>query len=137
MAENVAQQFLAEKKWADITPISRGIAVDPEETSPETNAAELLAQRGINVSGHVATQLTAADANCATVILAVSSKNKDQIVSAFPTAKEKTFLLADYAVGTDIDIEDAYGKEMPAYRKVLAQLDEYVPEALTKVHERD
>lgn len=134
MSEAVAKQFLAEKGWTDITVLGRGVKVNPANIAPEENAVELLQGRGIDVSSHTATQLTAAEVESATVILPVSFKNLGQVITFEPASRDKSFLLSDYAVGKQQDIEDAWGKEMPAYREALAQIDEYVPAALAKLH---
>jgi protein-tyrosine phosphatase len=134
MAREIAAKYLASKHWTDITVAGRGTKVDPTELAPEKHAVELLAARGIDVSSHVAAQLTAADVAGATVILPVSQKNEGQVVSAYPTARTKTHLLSQYAIGANTDIEDAWGKDYPAYQQAAAQLDQYVPEALAKVH---
>ncbi|MFJ3957108.1 hypothetical protein [Arthrobacter sp. NPDC090010] len=135
MSEEIAKKFLADKGWTDITVLGRGIKVDPKDTSPEKHAAELLKARGIDVSSHVAAQLTDDEAKIATIILPVSFKNLGQVVTFKPDTRDKSFLLGDFALGKQEDIEDAWGKELPAYQKALAQIDEYVPAALTKIHE--
>lgn len=135
MSEEIAKKFLADKGWTDITVLGRGINVDPKDTAPEKHAAELLKARGIDVSKHVATQLTDEEAAKAAIILPVSFKNLGQVVTFQPGARDKSFLLGDYSVNKKEDIEDAWGKELPVYQKALAQIDEFVPAALTKIHE--
>lgn len=135
MSEEVAKKFLADKGWTDITVMGRGIQIDPKDTAPEQHAAELLKARGIDVSTHVATQLTAKEAADATVILPVSFKNLGQVITFNPETTGKSFLLGDYSVKKQADIEDAWGKDLPVYQKALAQIDEYVPAALTRIHE--
>ena len=134
MSEAVAKQFLAEKGWTGITALGRGVNVNPENIAPEKYAVELLKERGIDVSTHTATQLTAEEAASASVILPVSFKNLGQVITFQPVTRDKSFLLSDYAVGKQEDIEDAWGKELPAYQEALAQIDEYVPAALAKLH---
>jgi protein-tyrosine phosphatase len=134
MAEAIAKKFLADKGWTDITVIGRGIAIDAKETSPEAFAAQLLKDRGIDVSQHRAAQLSAKEAADATIILPVSFKNLGQVLTIYPDTRDKSFLLGDYSVGQKTDIEDAYGKDLPVYQKALSQVDEYVPAALTKIH---
>ena len=134
MAEQLGRKFLADKHWTDIRVIGRGIKVDPKDLSPEKFAAQLLKERGIDVAGHVATPLTAQEVATATVILPVSAKNQKQVVEAYPSAASRTTLLATYAVGEKVDVEDAWGKPLPAYLTVQSQLDRYIPAALAKVH---
>ncbi len=134
MAEELSRRILAEKHWTDIEVLGRGTKVDPTELAPEKFAAQLLAARGIDVAGHTAAPLTAHDVASATVILAVAAKNQKQVVAAYPSAGSKTDLLAQYAVGEKIDVEDAWGKPLSAYEQTEAQLDRYLPAALAKVH---
>jgi protein-tyrosine-phosphatase len=79
------------------------------------NAVELMAERGIDISHHVATQL-------------------GEVVTIYPVTRDKSFLLGDFAVGQQVDITDAWGQPMSVYQQALAQIDQYVPAALTKTH---
>ena len=99
---------------------------------PEANVVKLLKDRGIDVSAHLAAQITANDVRHADVLLTMTDKHKTRLVDAYPEAKAKTFTLAEYATGTTADVPDAWGKPMEVYVAMIAQLDSYLPAVLKK-----
>ena len=115
-----------------IAVISRAIDQDPYESTPEANAAALLAERGIDVSAHRATQITANDVRHSDVILTMTAAHKEKLIALFPDAKGKTFTLADYATGKPADVADAFGKPMDFYRGMMHQVEAYLGPVLTK-----
>ena len=115
-----------------VAVIGRGVDQDPFDLSPEPNAETLLLQHGIDVSGHRAAQLTAGDVKHADVILTMTAKHKATVIGLFPDAKDKVFTLAEYATGEPADVADAYGKPMPVYEQVYAQIAGYLPAALER-----
>jgi protein-tyrosine phosphatase len=112
--------------------ISRAVDMDPFDVHPEANVVILLRERGIDVSSHIAAQLTANDVRHADLVLTMTTKHKAKVLESFPEARDKTFVLADYATGEAVDVPDAWGKPMEVYQAMLHQLDQYVPAALAK-----
>lgn len=125
-------KVLINKMGEHIAVISRAVDMDPFDIHPEAHAAKLLKDRGIDVSAHVATQITANDVRHADVLLTMTEKHKTRLIDAYPEAKAKTFTLAEYATGTTADVPDAWGKPMEVYVSMIAQLDTYLPAALKK-----
>lgn len=130
-AEALANARIA-KDHLPIAVISRAVDQDPYEIKPEANAAALLAERGIDVSGHRSTQITANDVRHSDLILTMTAAHKDKLIALFPEAKDKTFTLADYATGNHADVADAFGKPMDFYRGMVKQVEAYLGPALTK-----
>jgi protein-tyrosine phosphatase len=130
-AEALAKARIA-RDHLSILVISRALDQDPYEMTPEANAAALLAERGIDVSAHRATQLTANDVRHSDVILTMTAAHKKKLETLFPEAKGKTFTLADYAGSGTKDVEDAFGKPMAVYRTMIAQVDGYIGPALAR-----
>ncbi len=120
------------KMGAHIAVISRAVDMDPFDVHPEANVVKLLKDRGIDVSAHLAAQITANDVRHADVLLTMTDKHKTRLVDAYPEAKAKTFTLAEYATGTTADVPDAWGKPMEVYVAMIAQLDSYLPAVLKK-----
>ena len=131
MAETIARA-LAEKRHMPLAVISRGLDVDPFDEMPEPNALALMKARGLDVAGHRARRLKAADAAHADLILTMTPAHADKVVALYPEARAKVFTLARYAAGLDEPIPDAWGKPMTVYRQVVAQLERLVPLALAK-----
>ena len=116
----------------NIQVISRAVDLNPYNLVPEANAEALLKQRGIDVSAHRAAPLTAADIKYSDLILTATTRHKELIIAAFPAAAAKTHTMAEYATGTSVDIDDAFGKDMAFYEHVLGQIESYMPAVLTK-----
>lgn len=112
--------------------ISRGVDADPFERQVEMNAQILWLERGIDLSQHRAEQITPQDVKRATLILCLTAKHAARVVESYPEAKDKVFVLSEYAVGRAEDIEDPYGKPIEAYRTMLADLDRLVPAAVDR-----
>ena len=123
---------IIQKQGLKIAVISRAVDMDPFDIHPEANAAKILKDRGLDVSQHLAVQLTANDVRHADVILTMTAKHKDKLVALFPEAKEKTFTLSEYATGNYAEVADAWGKPMEVYVTMIGQLDDFVPKALDK-----
>ena len=118
---------------AKVAVISRAVDVDPFDVHPEANAAKLLKDRGIDVSGHIAAQITPNDVQHADLILTMTEKHMARLLVAYPDARSKTFTLAEYATGVTADVPDAWGKPMEVYVAMIGQLDAYLPAALKKI----
>lgn len=131
MAEHLARTMAA-RDGLRVAVISRGLDVDSFDEAPEPNAKALLAERGVDVAGHVARSLTAGDVAHADVVLTMTAAHLKAVVARYPTARGKAFTLAAYATGEAADVPDAWGKPLADYRAVLAQLDRYLPLALAK-----
>lgn len=130
-AEAIADQIIKEKHLNALV-ISRAVDVDPFEVRPEVFAAELLKQRGLDVSHHRAQQLTAQDVKHADVIVTMTAKHRDAVIALYPDAKDKVFTIAEYATGKPGEVADAYGKPMATYETMVKQVSDFVPLVLEK-----
>jgi protein-tyrosine phosphatase len=130
-AEALANARIA-RDHLPVLVISRALDQDPYDVRPETNAATLLSERGIDVAAHRATQLTENDVRHSDVILTMTAAHKEKLLAQFPGAQGKTFTLADYAHEGSEDVEDAFGKPMEVYRAMIKQVETYLGPALTR-----
>lgn len=130
-AEALANVRIA-KDHLPVAVISRALDQDPYAVKPEANAAQLLRERGIDVSAHRATQITSNDVRHSDVILTMTAAHKDKLIALFPEAKDKTFTIADYAAGKPDDVADAFGKPMDFYRGMVKQVEAYLGPVLAK-----
>jgi len=130
-AEALANVRIA-KDHLPVAVISRALDQDPYAAKPEANAAALLKERGIDVSAHRATQITANDVRHSDLILTMTAAHKDKLIALFPEAKDKTFTIADYADGKPDDVADAFGKPMDFYHGMVKQVEAYLGPVLTK-----
>ncbi len=130
-AEELATVIIKTKNLP-IAVISRAVDEDPFDIKPEPNAAKLLSEHGIDVSGHRAVQLNANDIRHADLILTMTASHKAKVLQLFPEAKDKVFTLAEYSTGKPEDVSDAYGKPLEVYQAMFKQVDGYLEPALDK-----
>ncbi len=120
-AEALAAAIVREKKL-NVLLISRAVDVDPFETAPEANVVTLLKQRGIDVSGHHAQQLTAQDVKRADLVVTMTARHRDTVLALYPDAKAKVVVMGEFVTGQQLDVVDAYGKPMEAYEAMVKQV---------------
>ncbi|MEP9378005.1 hypothetical protein ABLE91_14900 [Aquabacter sp. CN5-332] len=130
-AETMARIY-ALSHTIDARFISRGIDVNPYEEKVEMNAQVLWSRKGVDLSGHVAAQVTDRDMKRSDVVLTLTQKHKDHLLAVFPEAAGKTFTLSEYAGSGPADVEDPWGKPMDAYERMFSELTTLVPTAVEK-----
>ena len=131
MAETLTRA-LVKRRGLHVAVISRGLDVDPFDEAPEANAVILMSGRGFDVSAHRARSLSSTDTKHADLILTMTAKHAETVIAAYPQVAARTSTLAQFATDAAADIPDAWGKPMADYRAVLAQLDIYLPLALSR-----
>ncbi|MDP3562521.1 MAG: hypothetical protein Q8R83_10135 [Legionellaceae bacterium] len=121
MAEYYANYY-ATKQHLDIIANSAGVNVDPKNTSPEQFAIQVMAQQGINIKDHTAQQVDKINISNATLVLAMTEKQKQAILKIAQKGKNIR-TLTECATGTNTDIEDAYGKPVNIYKETRNQIE--------------
>jgi protein-tyrosine phosphatase len=109
MCEALARQSLAEQKRSDIIVTSAGThAIPGRQAHPY--AISTASQMGIDLSHHNARALNAEMVEQADAILAMDCRNVVELVSQFPRARNKIYMLGAYAEnhGKFVEIEDPY-----------------------------
>lgn len=115
---------------------SAGVAASPGDKA-SAPAVEVMAEAGIDLSGHQATRLTPDLAAAADLVLTMTAGHKQAVLQLAPTARTKTFTLKEYVrirLGPDgegrdgsaggEDIADPYGAETAVYRSCAGELQE-------------
>jgi protein-tyrosine phosphatase len=131
MAEALANAMI-HQQGLHIQVISRALDRNPYNVDPEPNATTLLKQAGIDVSGHLAVQLTPQDVRHSDLILTATEKHKAGVTAIYPEAAAKIFTFSEYATGQAVDIVDAFGQPMSVYEQVFGQINGYLPAILAK-----
>ena len=108
---------------------SRGIYAEGGRASE--NALSVMDKMGIDITGHISTQLTCDDVNEADLVLAMTKVHKAAILSVMPEAKDKVFTLGEYAGGGDIS--DPYGGDEAVYEKCARELYDYIERIVEKL----
>ena len=83
------------------------------------------AERGIDISGHVASALQLEHVVAADLIIVMEENHRMSIFHYAPGSLHKVFLLSELAGGND-DLHDPYGRDKDAYRATLAIIDGYL-----------
>ena len=118
----------------DVTIDSAGTyaMVDHPASGGSINA---MAQRGLDISGHRAKQLTAELVNKADVILVMEERHRRSIFVTWPRAIMKTLLLSELSGGHE-GIDDPYGGEQWEYDQTAEIIEGYVQRGMPALLKR-
>jgi protein-tyrosine phosphatase len=83
-------------------------------------AVELLRERGVDISGHRARQLTARLVTAADVVLAMEQGHVRSIEATFPHARGRVHRIGRWQ---GFDVPDPYGKPRAAFEHALARIE--------------
>ena len=144
MAEGIFKKMLKEKTEDDskFNILSAGIsALSGMSATPE--AIKVMAEQGINISRHIATQAQEDLVKKADLILVMSKRHKDYIKTKFTFNQDKIYLLKEFAqIGefkniqkTDgnYEVVDPLGRTIEFYRIVARELKENLEKILDKI----
>ena len=120
MAEAMLQEALKDR--SDISVTSAGIAALEGYPASEHSLA-LMAERGLDISGHKARQLTPEMITATDLILVMETGHKRAIDEQDPTVRGKIYRLGEWQ---DIDIPDPHRKPREAFEKALTLIEQGV-----------
>ncbi|MBN1658078.1 MAG: low molecular weight protein arginine phosphatase [Anaerolineae bacterium] len=131
MAAGLLRKRLADGGLDHHTVTSAGVwALDGQPASE--HAVTVMAERGIDITAHIAHTLNAADVANADLILAMSREHTGAILNTWPQYGWKVHRLAEMA-GKRRDVEDPYGQPVEAYRACAAEIGRYIDEGLDRI----
>lgn len=131
MAEGIFKD-LADKNNLEIKVSSAGTqAFDGDNASD--NAIIALKKINIDISKHKSKLIHKGLLDEADLILTMSSSHKKAIINKFPEAREKTYLLNEYAFGRVKDIEDPFGGSLQYYEKARDEIYKAIEKIVRKV----
>jgi protein-tyrosine-phosphatase len=81
-----------------------------------------MAERGVDLSRHIATALTPEDVQSAALLLVMEERHRQMILRHSPEARGKVMLWRELA-GEKQDVPDPYVYGMPEYAETLALLE--------------
>lgn len=100
MAQALLQQMLAEQGLTQVSVRSAGTAAVPgDKASPL--AAQALQEIGVDLSNHSAQEVNGELVAWADLILAMTRRHREFVISAFPEAADKTYLLQEFVTVSD------------------------------------
>ena len=109
----------------------------PSDAAASPPAVAVLAERGIDLSAHRSRMLDTAQVAAADLIVVMTAAHRQGVLSAFPQAAGKVFLLTGFGVkkkGTDI--ADPIGLSVDVYRKTRDQIDEALSDLILYLAEK-
>jgi protein-tyrosine phosphatase len=145
-----------EHRTGDPISVSSAGTAGWEGSPAMPEAVEAAAERGVNISGHVATRLRPGMAAVADLVLCMAAEHRDQIASDEPQAVDRTFTLkelvrlleggaraaaapaariaaaaaaragAEAGEQEDEDIADPLGLPLDGYRAIASELDDWI-----------
>ncbi len=81
-------------------------------------SAQIMAERGIDLSGHVASMLTTEDVETADLLLVMEERHRELILRYWPAAEGRVILWRELA-GEALDVPDPYVYGRPEYEQAL------------------
>jgi len=106
-----------------------------EDHPPAPLAAEVMAERGVDISSHRSHSLTLRDMEDADLVVVMTQGHKEALSLELPQGKGKIYLLSELA-GEKYDIEDPYGTEsLDLYQQCADQIEELLREGYPRLIE--
>jgi protein-tyrosine phosphatase len=132
MAEALLKGILAREGLAtDYVVRSAGVwAANGRPASPY--AIQVMAERGMDISGHQAHSLTQADVEEADLILVMTSGHAEAIETLLPQYKAKIHLLSEMA-GRRHDIPDPGGGPLYEYLQCADELEDLIEQSYRQI----
>lgn len=127
MAQWLLKQKLQEQKRGDVEVLSAGIMYSGG-LSASYETRELLARKGIDVSGHRSQRITVEMLDKSDIILVMERLHEQRLLYLHPQIKNRLFLLKEFARVTDfdLDIPDPIGRPKEFYEETFAIIEEAV-----------
>lgn len=131
IAEAIFKKMLRDQKRFDIEVSSAGV-MTLSGIGASQIARDVLAREGIDVSGHIAREVTKEVIRKSDLIFVMERVHEDAIVKLAPEAKNRVFLLKEFAKINDenLDIIDPMGKPLDFYEQAFA----IIKEALERIN---
>jgi protein-tyrosine phosphatase len=127
MAEALLRDALREQQ--DVIVESAGLGALVDHPASE-HAVTLMHERGLDISGHRARQITPDMVHAADLVLVMEAGHRRVIDANEPAARAKVYRLGEWQ---DRDISDPYRQPREAFEAALADIDEGVAEWAKRV----
>lgn len=130
---NICRSPMAEGLLAAALPAcqvrSAGLGALVGSPADET-AVRLLRTRGIDISGHRATQITRQMCLDSEVVLVMEAEQRRRLEEMYPQARGRIFRLGDLA---KLDVPDPYRQPEQAFRDALALIEQGVDQWVQRI----
>ncbi len=98
------------------------------------HALAVMAERGIDISDHVAHSVNGADVAEADLVLTMSQEHVEFVLRMWPQYRWKVHRLAEMA-GKKKDVWDPYGESVEAYREAAEIISDYIDRGIKRILE--
>lgn len=118
-----------EKISADVMVASAGIAALVDKPA-DSMAQELLKNRGLDISGHRARQLTSSILLGSDLVLTMDTRQQEQIEDMLPSIRGRVHRLGKW---TGFDVPDPYKRPKLVFEQALALIEQGVDDWQKKI----
>ena len=134
MAEGLLRQRLAQEGLDARHQVSSTGVWAVEGRPASENGVAVMAEGGIDISGHVARTISARDVNEAELILVMAREHEQMITQTWPQYKWKVHLLSEM-VRKKQDVRDPYGGSIDEYRECADTIADYIDRGFQRILE--
>jgi len=134
MAEGLLRQKLAQRGLDSRYHVASVGTWGVDGRPASENAVAVMAERGIDISGHRARTVTGSDVAEADLILAMSSEHQQLLENTWPQYRWKIYRLSEMT-GKRRDIADPYGGPIREYRASADIIAEYIDQGFDQIIE--
>ena len=132
MAEGILKSLIPQKYEDTLLVVSAGTANLPG--MPATALArEIASEHEVDIDGHVSSGLSEWELDLADLILCMTQEQCDLVAAMDPTAKDRAFLLSEFAGADSEDVPDPIGGTKLEYEAAFDKIEDYLEEALPKI----
>lgn len=126
-AQGLFTNKMRQKSYKNFYADSAGLLALPGN-SVTFLAKKVAAEHGVDLSGHKAKRLSQKLVDRADLILVMEKVHKDELITEFPEATDKTFILRRFARygSRNRGIADPYGLQYDAYRFCYIDIEDSV-----------
>lgn len=135
MAEALFRELVKDR--GDYTVMSAGVSAMPGQAA-SAHTANILKEKGVDVSAFRSKPLTLDLMEKATHIFAMAGHHLDAIEMDFPQAAEKAYLVSEFCAEDELrnqDVPDPIGMGRGAYEETREMLERMLPSVLTYIEQ--
>ncbi|HSM58215.1 MAG TPA: hypothetical protein VK879_18825 [Candidatus Sulfomarinibacteraceae bacterium] len=133
VAEGLLQRHFEEQGMDAWTVASAGTWAT-QERGASRNSILVLADRGIDIGSHQSRMVNREMLEEADLVLCMESGHAEALHAEFPEMGYKVFMLSQM-VGKRHSIADPYGAELPAYQRMLNEVETLIEQGLPRIME--
>ncbi len=133
MAEVLFRDMLKREGMDEAVEVkSAGVAAhEGQGASPQ--AIEVMKKKGLDLSGHRASQIDSELIRQADLILTMTESHKNMVKVLEPEAFDKTFTLKEYVGESSTDIMDPFGQPVDVYSCCAQEIEEALRKLIDKL----